>query len=84
MQGDPYVFPFIGGIGSPFMATLNPPDLNMGMSVLFFYTSNFLNDHYYYQVGTIFQENQNPFPSSSMTSYPPLSILSRESLNTSN
>jgi hypothetical protein len=42
-QGDFCAFPFFGNIGSPLMATLNIPRLNVGQLVWFWTTSNVLN-----------------------------------------
>ena len=42
-KGDPCAFPFFGNVGTPLMATLNIPGLNVGLPVWLWSTSNIPN-----------------------------------------
>jgi len=42
-QGDSYAFPFFGNVGSPLMATLNIPGLNVGLLIWLWNTPNVPN-----------------------------------------
>ena len=42
-KGDPCAFPFFGNVGTPLMATLNIPGLNVGLPVWLWSTPNIPN-----------------------------------------
>ena len=54
-EGDPCDFPFFGNVGTPLMATLNIPGLNVGLLVCLWFTLNILNILKASQRSTLFQ-----------------------------
>ena len=54
-KGDPCAFPFFGNVGTPLMATLNIPGLNVGLPVWLWSTPNIPNALQASQLNALFQ-----------------------------
>ena len=81
LQGGLCGFPGFGNVGAPLMATLSLPGFTIGLSVWLFSTPVVLNAPYASQESTLYQErqnNQDPLPSSPVTSTSSLSTSSGE------
>ena len=57
-KGDPCAFPFFGNVGTPLMATLNIPGLNVGLPVWLWSTPNIPNALEASQMNALFQGHQ--------------------------
>jgi len=83
MKGGLSGFPCFGNVGAPLMATLNIPRFTVGLRVWLFSTLSVPNASDASQASTLYQEhqnNQNPLPSSPVTSTSPLSTSSSETI----
>ena len=54
-KGDPCAFPFFGNVGTPLMATLNIPGLNVGLPIWLWSTPNIPNSLEASQLNALFQ-----------------------------
>lgn len=76
MQGGLCGFPGFGNVGAPLMATLSLPGFTIGLPVWLFFSPVVLNAPNASQTSNLYQEhknNQDPLPSSSVTSASSLS-----------
>jgi hypothetical protein len=89
--GEPFVFPYYGNVGPPYIATLSLPGLIIGLPVWLFSTPVIPNETGAFVVSTSPQEHQphvDPSPSSPVRYYSPYSLarssfVSSSSLNES-
>ena len=83
LQGGLCGFPGFGSVGAPLMATLSLPGFTIGLPLWLFPTPVVLNAPDASQVRTLYQEHQNnqdPLPSSPVTSASSLSTSSSENI----